>query len=109
MIKEMIVERAKMEFTEGVCSLSAIASGLLTDEDAFSIVSVCIEIEAWSCFREPGVKLENNLTAKKVPIIALVFIFIPLFLFKAHQDADLHVDHLPTKWASLAAVFEPIR
>jgi len=89
-INEMTVELEKMEFTEVVCSLSAIASVLLIGAGAFSIVSVCIELEAWTCFREPDVKLEINTTAKRFPIIAIVFIFIPLFLFKAHQDADLH-------------------
>jgi hypothetical protein len=96
MIKKMIVERAKMEFTGVVCALSAKASVLLTDAGAFSIVSVCMELKAWTCFSEPDVKLEINMTVKKVPIIAIVFKFILLFLFKAYQDADLHVVHLPT-------------
>jgi len=56
MIKKMIVELAKMEFSGVVCLLSARASVLLTDIGAFSIVSVCIEIEAGTCFREPDVK-----------------------------------------------------
>jgi hypothetical protein len=94
MIKEMIVELAKMEFTEVICPLGAIASVLLTDAGALSIVSVGIEFEAWTCFSEPDVKLEINMTAKKLPMIAIVFIFNPLFLFKAHQDADLHEAHL---------------
>jgi hypothetical protein len=95
MIKKMIVDLAKMGFSGVVCSLSARASVLLTDVGAFSFVSVCMELKAWTCCSEPDVKLEINVTAKKVPIIAIVFKFIPRFLFKAHQDADLHVVHLP--------------
>jgi hypothetical protein len=95
MIKKMIVDLAEMEFSGVVCSLSARASVLLTDVGAFSIVSVCRELKAWTCCSEPDVKLEINVTAKKVPIIAIVFKFIPRFLFKAHQNKDLHVVHLP--------------